>query len=431
MEAQTPNLDNLAARGIHFTHAYNMGSWGAAVCIASRTMLLTGKTLWQAREWAALDARERNQLHLWPQLLEAAGYETYISGKWHVSVAAEQKFRFSRNIRPGMPKDTPEAYQRPVEGKPDLWSASDAGLGGFWEGGRHWSEVTAGDAVEFISHARERTAPFFMYIAFNAPHDPRQSPAVYLDRFPVEHVPVPASFLPMYPHARNIGCGIELRDERLAPFPRTEYAVKVHRREYLAILAHLDDQIGRVLRALETSGEAGQTWIFLTSDHGLALGSHGLMGKQNMYEHSLRVPFLVAAPGAVEGRRIDAPIYLQDAMPTVLDLAGVKTPETTGFHSLLPLLRGDASAHAYSAIYGAYMDKQRAIIDGGWKLIAYPDARVLRLYHCASDPSEIEDLAGDPAHRERRMALLRKLAKLQRQLGDPLDLAATWPESSL
>jgi arylsulfatase A-like enzyme len=428
MEVQTPNLDRLAARAMQFTQAYNMGSWGAAVCIASRTMLMTGRSLWRAEAWANLSAQGRNAVPLWPQLLQSAGYDTYFSGKWHVNVAAEKKFVFSRNVRPGMPKDSSEAYQRPVDGQPDPWNASDRALGGFWEGGRHWSEVTAEDAMEFIGMAKERAAPFFMYVAFNAPHDPRQSPSEYLERYPVEKVSLPASYLSEYPYATKIGNGIGLRDERLAPLPRSEHAIKVHRREYMAIMTHLDEQIGRVLKALDSSGLANRTWIIFTSDHGLAVGSHGLMGKQNMYEHSLRVPFRVMEPGAATGRKIDVPIYLQDAMPTVLELCGVKIPEGTDFHSLMNLISGRTEVHAHPAIYGAYMDKQRAIIEGGWKLIAYPEARALRLYHITNDPNELRDVASEPQHKMRKLGLLRKLADLQLQLADSLDLRSIWPE---
>src|SRR5690606_15437259 len=147
----------------------------------------------------------------------------------------------------------------------------------------------------------------------------------------------PEPFLPSYP--LDIGSN-RIRDEQLAPFPRTEHAVKVHRQEYYAIITHLDAQIGRILDALEASGQAENTYIVFTSDHGLACGHHGLMGKQNMYEHSMRVPFVVVGPGVTAGQRIDAPIYVQDIMPTTLEWAGAKVPEGVDFRSLVPLLQG-------------------------------------------------------------------------------------------
>ena len=135
----------------------------------------------------------------------------------------------------------------------------------------------------------------------------------------------------MYPYKDQIGNQHRLRDENLAPMPRTEHAVKVHRQEYYAIIEHMDTQIGRVLDTLEKSGQADNTYIFFSADHGLAVGRHGLFGKQNMYEHSTRVPFIAVGPGIRQGVKIDAPIYLQDVHPTTLELAGVKPADKVEF----------------------------------------------------------------------------------------------------
>jgi len=187
------------------------------------------------------------------------------------------------------------------------------------------------------------------------------------------------------------------------------------------------EQMGRVFEALEKSGQAANTWIFFTADHGLAVGHHGLFGKQNMYEHSLRVPFMVAGPGVKAGHRISAPIYLQDVMPTVLELAGVPKPAHVDFHSLLPLLRGERTQSAYPSIYGGYLELQRAVIHEGWKLIVYPKARVMRLFDLTADPHEMKDLADAPAHAARRQQLFTRLLTLQRELDDRLDLRAAFP----
>jgi len=152
-----------------------------------------------------------------------------------------------------------------------------------------------------------------------------------------------------------------------------------------------------------------------------------LFGKQNMYEHSLRVPFLVAGPGVKAGHRISAPIYLQDVMPTALELAGVPKPAQVDFHSLLPLVRGERTQSAYSSIYGGYLELQRAVIHEGWKLIVYPKARVMRLYDLTTDPQEMKDLADAPAHAARRQQLFTRLLELQRELDDRLDLRAAFP----
>lgn len=165
---------------------------------------------------------------------------------------------------------------------------------------------------------------------------------------------------------------------------------------------------------------------FFTADHGLAVGHHGLFGKQNMYEHSRRVPFLVVGPGVAANRRIDAPIYLQDVMPTTLELAGAKQPAHVFFHSLVPLLQGKTKVSAYPAAYGAYLDRQRAVVLDGWKLILYPKTGVARLYHLTADPDELTDLAARPEHAAVRTKLFQQLVALQQQLGDKLDLRSTF-----
>ena len=420
-DIDTPNLDRLVERGTTFTHAYNMGSHRPAVCVASRAMLITGATLWRANAPDKNLNTERESRRLWPQRMAAVGYETYFTGKWHISADAKQCFDHTVNIRGGMPGQKPEGYNRPISGKPDPWSPSDPKFGGFWAGGKHWSEVLGDDSVGFIERAAKSEKPFFMYLAFNAPHDPRQSPQDYVDRYPLDRVAVPANFIPEYPYNESIGSGRKLRDERLAPFPRDEHAVKVNRQEYYAIITHMDTQVGRILDALEKSGKADNTWIFFTSDHGLAVGHHGLMGKQNMYDHSLRVPFIVNGPGVKAGAKIDAPIYLQDVMASALDLAGADR-EGVEFQSVLPLLAGEGAG--LDAVYGAYLGLQRAVIHDGWKLILYPKAKVARLYHVAEDPLERNDRAADPALSGRRKALFAKLQELQKTLDDKLDLEA-------
>lgn len=420
IDIDTPNLDRLVARGTTFTHAYNMGSYSPAVCVASRTMLMTGRSLWDAQRIYASADEERVAGRFWPQFLSRAGYRTYFTGKWHIPADATQAFDRVSHVRPGMPKDTPAGYSRPVAGQPDPWNPSDPAFGGFWEGGTHWTEVTADDAVGFLGEAKARPEPFFMYVAFNAPHDPRQSPQSYVDRYPLERVSLPQPFLAEYPHNEAMGAGRTLRDERLAPFPRTEHAVKVHRAEYYALVTHLDEHIGRVLAALDESGKADNTWIFLTADHGLAVGRHGLFGKQNMYEHSIRVPFVVVGPGVAAGRKITTPIYLQDMMATSLELAGVEKPDHVFFKSLLPQLRSPEAPPPYPEIYGAYLNRQRAIVHSGYKLIQYPTVNVARLYHLAQDPEETRDLANDPAHQAVRKELEQRLRRLQQTMADPL-----------
>jgi len=421
LDIDTPHIDKLVERGTIFTHAYNMGAWNGAVCVASRAMIMTGRTIWNARQLDSEDAMQAAVAkgQLWPQRMKDAGYRTYMTGKWHVKADAEAVFDVTKNVRGGMPNQTPEGYNRPTDEEDyrNGWKPWETRYGGFWEGGKHWSEVVADDAAAFLHDAAEHDDPFFMYIAFNAPHDPRQAPKEYIDRYPLDRIKLPENFLPEYPDAEAI-CGKQLRDERLMPYPRTEYAVKVNRQEYFAMITHMDDQIGRILQALNETGKAGNTYIIFTSDHGLAVGRHGLTGKQNMYDHSLRVPFIVVGPDVKAGKKIDSPIYLQDAMPTALELSG---GELSGvdFKSVLPLLRNETAPH-YDVISGAYIGTQRMIIKDDWKLIAYPLIKTVKLFNLNKDPFEKTDLAGNPDYADVVKRLTGLLEQEMNKLGDPM-----------
>jgi choline-sulfatase len=421
-DIDTPNLDRLVQNGTTFTHAYNMGSWSGAVCVASRTMLITGRSVWDANAVYNKTDQERQAGVLWPQLMRQAGYRTYFTGKWHIQTDAKKCFDVARDIRGGMPATVDQAYNRPVEGTQDSWSPYDKKLGGFWEGGTHWSEVVANNALDYLEDAKQASQPFFMYLAFNAPHDPRQSPKSYLDRYPLERIRVPENFLPEYPFKDDIGCPHSLRDEYLAPMPRTEHAVKVHRQEYYALITHMDAQIGRILDAIEQSGKGKNTWIFFTADHGLAIGHHGLFGKQNLHDHSVRVPFMVVGPCVPKNQRREAPIYLQDVMATTLEIAKADKPSHIFFKSILPLIGSENAPSPYDAIYGGYLQLQRSITQDGWKLMVYPKANVQRLYDLKNDPHEMHDLASNPQHAERKKELFQRLVDLQRSLSDRLEL---------
>jgi arylsulfatase A-like enzyme len=427
-EIQTPNLDRMVRRGTTFTHAYNQGGFHGAICVASRAMLLTGRYVWHARDFDQQFQENKKNVLLWPERLKAAGYDTYMTGKWHVPLSVATIFDTVAHYRPGgMPRTVAQSYDRPRDDQPDSWKAWDESLGGYWEGGRHWSAVAADDAIDFLKTAERKPNPFFLYIAFNAPHDPRQSPKSFVDRYPVENIKLPASFLPEYPWKKEIGCMPETRDEALAPYPRTEHAVKVHRSEYYAIITHLDEQIGRVLDAIEKSPKADDTYIFFTADHGLAVGNHGLVGKQNLFDHSVRVPFIAVGPKFAADKRIDAAIYLQDVAPTTLELAGAPVPAEIQFKSLLPLASGLETVH-YDAIYGAYMDLQRSVTQDGYKLMLYPEVPKVLLFHLADDPDELRDLSDDPAQKERISRMFRRLTALQIETGDKLDLASKFPQ---
>ncbi|MEM9928756.1 MAG: sulfatase-like hydrolase/transferase, partial [Bacteroidota bacterium] len=445
-EIATPNLDRLVQSGTTFTHAYNMGGWNGAICLASRHMLNSGRSVWRAHEQSrryhadAPGAREQ----AWGPLMAKAGYATYMSGKWHVEAPAPELFETTDHIRPGMPPDGyqhskiqamfkrhdmsppedtvvayhPPGYNRPLNADDDSYDPTDPKYGGFWTGGKHWSEVLADDGEAFLAKAAQDDRPFFMYLAFNAPHDPKQAPAEYLEQYPPGELAVPASFQPLYPNKELIGNGRNLRDEALGPFPRTELAVRKHKQEYYALITHLDAQIGRILTGLEATGKADNTVIMFTADHGLAMGRHGLLGKQNLYDHSVRVPLMISGPDIPQGETNPADVYLQDVMATALDLAGVAKPDYVEFNSLLPLLT--ETSGGLPAVYGAYVDLQRSIRKDGYKLLVYPKVPEVKLFDLQNDPEEINNLAA--AQPERVAALFAGLLELQQQMGDTLTL---------
>ncbi len=420
-EVDTPNIDRLIESGVNFENAYIQGSYSPAVCIASRAMLNTGKFLWNAEKFNY--NRGVKEGRMWSQYIGGAGYDTYMAGKWHVKARANAIFDYTGNVRGGMPRQTPAGYGRP-KNKEDYeqgWKPWEEKYGGFWAGGKHWSEVLGNEGVQFLEDSRSRDNPFFMYISFNAPHDPRQSPKEYVDKYPLDQVEVPKNFLPEYPYNREIGSPRGLRDERLAPFPRTEYSVKVNRQEYYAIISHMDTQIGRILKALKESGEMENTYIIFAADHGLAVGQHGLMGKQNMYDHSMKAPLVICGPGIPKGQNIEAPVYIQDIVPTSLELAEIDVPDEIEFRSLLPLIKGERD-QSYDAIYGAYRSQQRMLRKGDYKLIYYTKIDKALLFNLRKDPHEIDNLADDPQYAARIKDMFESLTKWQEKTGDGLKL---------
>jgi choline-sulfatase len=245
--------------------------------------------------------------------------------------------------------------------------------------------------------------------------------------YPTEEIDMPPSFMPEYPWKDDIGCSAKLRDEKLAPFPRTEHAVKVNRREYYAIITHMDAQIGRILDHLEKTGQADNTYIFFTADHGLSVGHHGLIGKQSLFDHSVRVPFMAAGPGIKAGAKNDSPIYLQSAMATSLALAGAERPEHVQFDSLLPMLKEDKPG-GLDAVYLAYVNVQRAITADGHKLLLFPKIKKAQLFHMTDDPEEMSDLSEKPGSKDIMKKLFAELQELQKESGDKLDLKPLYPE---
>lgn len=417
-EIHTPNLDALISRGTTFTHAFNQGSWVPAVCVASRAMLITGMSLFHAHD-------RLEESSLLGQHLSQCGYRTFFTGKWHngrnsLDRSYDQVGPWAGGINAdGFSPDNP-VYRRPSEGNP--WRPDDTSQGRHWMQADgvvvHSSELWTNAAVDFIEHAATEDQPFFLHLAYHAPHDPRQTYPEFLDLYPIDDIEVPPNFQPQHPFDQGDAL---IRDEQLAPFPRTEEAVRLHRSEYYAILTHADQQIGRVLEAVDARGLTEDTIIVFSSDHGLAVGEHGLMGKQNQYDHSVRVPLIFAGAGVPTGETLDALVYQSSIFPTVCDLLEVPSPQSVEFPSLVPLMSRAADS-VHTSIFGAYRHLQRMVRTRSHKLIAYPEQSRFQLFDLTADPWETDDLSGDVAHKELIDELRHEIERWQLSIDDDLDI---------
>jgi len=427
-EVSTPNVDRLVRSGCHFTHCFHQGSWTGAICVASRTMLNTGLTTFHANRFDA--ANTASSKPAWGQSLREAGYDTFITGKWHLdAVTLQRSFSEMGPVAPGFLPSTPQEYNRPAPG--NTWSPTDRSLKGHWlhkgiwlndkdDTIQHSSELYADAAIRHLTRTvAGRESPFFMYVAFNAPHDPRQAPQEYIDRYPAEKIAIPPNYLPQHPFDQG---EYKTRDELLAPFPRTQHDVQVHRREYYAIISHMDAQIGRILAALEASGKADNTYVILTADHGLAVGEHGLMGKQNQYECSMRMPLILSGPGVRPGSRVDEMVYQHSMYATTCELAGVPVPSHVEFPSLAPMLKTERPQPIYDAMFGWLSGLQRSIRTRDHKLMFYPKIQRFQVFDLKKDPWEMHDLVDDPAYAQVKSDLIRRLKQMQHELDDPLSI---------
>ena len=395
-QIETPNLDRLVNAGTTFSNAYCMGGWSPAVCLPSRYMVLRGNGWFTAR-------RQPPGAPDFAKSMGEAGYVTYHLGKWgNTDQRSHRSFDFNYYLEPG-----------------DLEELREARPG----------KQLADRAKNFLYFWRTRLTrrdnkPFFMYLSGPAPHDPRLAPDAHVGRYEISEITLPPNYLPYHPFDNG---ELFIRDERLAPWPRTEYEVRRHLRDYYAMITHLDEQLGRVIRYLREIGEYENTIIIFSSDQGLAVGSHGLMGKQNLYEHTMSPALIFAGPGIPAGRRTDAFSYLFDIFPTVCDLTGAPVPEGLEGRSQAPVIRGETQS-VRDTIFLGYKDLQRAVRRGRWKLIQYPKINRTQLFDLEADPHEVNDLSADPAQRSRVAELMDLMRQEQNRFGDQAPLTSENPQ---
>lgn len=381
-----PHVRALAKEGRVFRNAYNLGSWMQAVCLPSRNMFLSGKAYFRwSGPWAPADGQT------FPEVFGKAGYQTYYHGKqYNTAPLIEAKFQIHRAL-------ADEDRER-RSGEP----------------GRR----IADSAIRFLESAqRERAKPLLMLLAFEAPHDPWFAAERYRSRIVPGSIRLPANWLPMHPFDNG---EMTPRDELLENWPRTEAVLKRAWFDYAAVVSGLDEQVGRVLEAVRRCEAGRGTIVVFTSDNGLALGSHGLLGKQNLYEHSVRLPLIVAGTGVSPGVS-DGFVYLMDLFPTLCERAGIEAPSGIDGRSFAACLDGRAET-ARERVALAYRDVQRGLREGSWKLIWYPHINKFQIFDLSKDPGERVDRSGEAALAGRVASMHARMAAELRMLGDSVPM---------
>lgn len=403
-EIITPNLDRMAASGVSFPHAYNMGGHTGAICVASRAMLLTGRNIFDLENKGATIPASHITM---PQAFTATGYQNYGIGKWHNGIDSYvRSFTGGNEIMFG--GMTASQWEIPLnyfhaDGKytqtcvvPDEGNRDLPRIGDHVYKGKHSSAIFADAAIKFLETPSARK-PFFMYVAFTAPHDPRQVPQEYFNMYDTAKIALPPNFLPEHPFDNGHMKG---RDERLLGFPRKPGEVKCEIRDYYASITYLDAQIGRIIDALKQSGQYENTIIVFAGDNGLAVGQHGLMGKQSLYEHSVGVPMIWSGKDIPENKMAKGYVYLNEIYPTLCQMLNMKKPESVQTPGLLAnILHPERDAH--KMLFFAFRDLHRAVSDRRYKLIEYnvKGVRTTQLFDLVNDPWERNNLADNPKYK--------------------------------
>jgi arylsulfatase A-like enzyme len=387
----SPRIDRLATQGMVFESAYHMGAFTGAVCTPSRHMIMSGRSVWHLPIGpGAAKCPPNLEKNTIGAVFNRAGYATMRTCKQGNSYgAANQQFSVVH-----------DATKR----------------GGTAESGSAWHADRVLDYLKDRS-AKKDERPFFIYFGLSHPHDTRDGTPELLAKYGATnhtdrnspppphalHPPLPPNWLPAHPFDNT---HLAVRDEKSVS------GVWAHRdpatirneigREY-ACSENIDTQVGRVLSRLEEMGELENTYVFYTADHGIAIGRHGLQGKQNLYEHTWRVPMVIKGPGIKPGSRAPGNIYLGDLLATFCDLTGVPAPETNEGTSFKPVLFGEKQT-IRDTLYGVYSGGakpgMRAVRKGDWKLIQYESAdasaRSTQLFNLKENPHEFIAEHHDP-----------------------------------
>ena len=404
----TPSIDELSRVGFNFREAHIMGSIHGAVCAPSRAMLMSGRSLYHVYD-------KLDTVATFPEQLRNSGYVTFGTGKWHQS-----RESFARSFSDG--KDIFFGGMSDHDAAPVQDLLAD---GQFTEIVRKGfsTDVFADAAIDFIDRHMESdtTAPFLAYVSFTTPHDPRTPKPEFMTMNLEDRPPLPPNYLPVHPFHNGWMTG---RDERLAAWPRPAEDVRSQLAEYYGLITHMDARIGDLIDALESNGLSENTIVIFAADNGLALGSHGLLGKQSLYEHSTHVPLIITGPG-IESGSSDALVVLYDLFPTISTMTGFEMPSGVDGHDLTDLMRGDSDGPR-DVLYTTFQNIHRAVRDDRWKLICYPRIDRIQLFDLENDPFEMNDLSADTAYADQVNRLMAIMVVEHEAMDDPHPL---WVDS--
>ena len=433
---KTPNLDTLVRRGFTMRNAYCLGGNSGAVCTPSRNMLLSGNAYFRWKDFEPPNAPKQKGLLSpgdgpnFPLSMKAAGYVTYHHGKrGNTAPLIQAKFDVNKYLgnddaermsgEPGreIVDDAIAFLNARYSTHPPSPRRGGSGRGGDVENNPpRASNVEKSPLPNPPRRGEGKTTeplPFCMYLAFGNPHDPRVAVKKYLDQYDRDKIPLPKNWLPVHPFDNG---NMEIRDEKLLPWPRTEAALRQTHHEYYATITALDFHIGRLLTVLKEQRQLDNTLIVFSADQGIAIGSHGLLGKQSLYDAAMKSPLVFAGPGIPRGES-NSLVYLLDIYPTLCGLVGAPAPTGIDGVSFRPVIEGQAK-EARRELFFSYLNLQRAWRDNQFKLIRYPQVDVTQLFDLEADPDEMHDLSKEPTHADHIARMTAQLAKAQTHYGD-------------
>lgn len=405
---RTPAIDGLSESGLRFLNSYIMGGHHGAISAPSRAMLLSGKYLFNVYDRLA-------GVPTMPASFAANGYVTFGTGKWHNEKSAfEASFQKGTSVFLGGMADH---FNVPCNDMGEDGKLAPSVKDSFS------TDIFTDAAIDFITgySSGTREKPFFCYVAYTVPHDPYSPRQDFIGKYDAGLIPLPGNFLPLHPFAFD---DLTVRDENLLSWPRKPELIKEVLSDYYGLIAHLDERVADLIESLKKNKLYRNTIIVFAADNGLAIGSHGLLGKQNLYEHSMKVPLIIAGPGMPKGKISEALVYLFDVFPTLAELCSVPLPSGIDGISLMPLITGK-SEMIRSSLFTAYRNSIRAVRTDEWKLIRYPGRDYTQLFNLEDDPLEMKNLAEDTTFSEVKKQLFGLMKEWQVKTGDTADLTSS------